>query len=177
MVEYEIFNIIIKAINLKEKIDKLQLSILEFLYDTLNELNADIAKAYEKSNFLYISTLQKSLTKIRFEHSTDEDKIDTYELKCQNNDVRRDLKSKNVKLPYYIKARDYSYNLDKLRFKYDEQSKLNIELISMLQTIKKEEELQKLNKRQYYFNIIVTVFTVLSTLIGISQLIISLSDK
>lgn len=177
MEEYKIFNIIISAINLKEKIDKLQLSILKFLYDTVNELNADIAKDYEKLNFLYISTLQRSLTKIRFEHSTDEDKINTYEISCKNNDVRRDLKIKNIKLPYYIRSRDYSYNLDKLRFGYDEQSKLNIELISMLQTIKKEEELQKLNKRQYYFNITVTIFTVLSTLVGISQLIMPLLDK
>lgn len=172
----ELFQLLIKFVKLKEEIDKLQLDILVCIGKNRSTINQIVSKKNSKLETVYTQCIENSLIETAFNHSVDEDKIDTYEFYAVDNEARAELKKSGIVLPYCLKVVDYSFNIKANRKILENYLKLTLKLLDMNQRIDEENELKKLNHKQYYFNIVVTIFTIIATICSIISLKYTIKD-
>jgi hypothetical protein len=168
-----ILNLTKDYIRLKEKIDKLQVEMLDYLLEVdKNLIELYVNKKPElELNELQMQYFLKSLMKSAFYHSTDEDKIINWSLTLFETDLKKEAKKKGIILPVKLKTCDYNYMIQKKRnlYKIGREEFLNL----IQESSKKEEELlmKELNKKQFELNKIVKKISIIGIIIAVIGLI------
>jgi hypothetical protein len=162
-----VFNSIKSYIDLKSKMDKLQLIVLNYLIDTESRIMGLLVEEIPylervegilKLNILFLSA---------FEHSAEEDRIVSYKLFSKNHEVRKDLRTIGIELPEIVKARDYSFQLNKKRSIFQKHHESFVDLILKLPELEEEKYLKEISKKQYSLNKQITILTYIVVLLTI----------
>ncbi|WP_039653735.1 hypothetical protein [Clostridium tyrobutyricum] len=169
----ELLNLLIRNIELREKIDEMQIKVLDIIIKNRDLVNKSIINNNQKLDTIYIQCIEDNLMTLAFNHSTREDKIDTYELFIEENKIKNSSKEIRINLPYRCKVRDYSYIIKRKRYICKNYIKLTLKLVDLKTKVDENEEINKLNKKQYYFNKLVTILTIISTLCAILSIILA----
>ena len=153
-------------------------SLLIKCYYFINEVHVSIIDVLAEK--LDIGTVKKkniqidleSLKYLRSREKTDRDKIVTYKFIIDNKDFKSESKFINFitasldregyKLPYFFKQRNYDYYYKLSKKDYSNSHKLLHDTIMSLEDYKKEKIQEKRNNIQYYFNIVITISTIIS---------------
>lgn len=172
----ELYDFIIKYADLKDNIDRVQIKILDFLIENRDKINNSLAKKDKRLESIYLHYYQDSLLNNALNHSTDEDKIVTYEFNCNGNESLLELKNNDIILPIYKIYTDYIYLFKTRREELKNLYELTLKLMDIDEKLREKIQIKKLNKKQYYFNIIVTIFTVIATITSIWSLTYTIHD-
>lgn len=168
----ELLNLFSSMLVLKSELDLVQINILDIIIE-INKSNIEkLIKGNDTLESDFLAELNLDVLSLESTHSTDEDKIVNYEIDIKNSKLKKELLNEGEKFPKYIKVKDYTYNLLRLRKKYVKYDKLFVKYLGMIKDEKEKEILNKRNEYQYYFNIIITISTVISLIIAIIGLII-----
>lgn len=168
----KVLEILIANINLYHRISYLENRILNKILNLLRDKNTFKATTYEL-NLTLKSERSKTFFIDKFNRSHEEDKIISYCIDCKDKEVKQELKKRKYILPKYLKRQDYKFNNDRIKILVENEYKLNLYLDTLIKEqkhINKIEavnaEMNKLNKKSFYFSIIIgtigTIFTILS---------------
>jgi len=162
-----LYRIVRGHIELKSKIDKLQVDILRYLTDEMLKI---ITKFTERKPYfkdiesdIHIGMLLRST----FMHSADEDKVTTYKVTCKQKELINELKDDKIFLPEFLKISDYSFQLEKSRELYKFMYESFNKTIMSIPKIEEEQYLKELNKKQYNLNKKMTLLTYIACLLTI----------
>lgn len=152
-------------IELREKIDELQLNILTHMCEQYIIILKGLSDRNDDFELDYLIKINDISMRLHFDIHTDLDRIDTIKL-----DLNRRSKmwkglneeEKNL-LPCYLKVTNYDYMLNKRRELFKEYSKAMIESLKLKAIYAEKEELKKYNN-----NIrLLTILNIIIALIGI----------
>lgn len=169
----QMIEMIKENLDLKSKLDKLQIDILNYLINIDNKIIDELTNNKTYLSDYYIQYKFNLLTNIAFIHSTDEDKIITNKIHCNSKNIENRLKDAGIKLPVYEKIRDYSFELTRKRNEYKLCRETLLKLLEMEPKLEEEIYFKELNKKQFSYNrqitiltYIVTVFTIITLIFG-----------
>lgn len=159
----DLIDYIQRYLELKSKIDRLQIKILDTMNQNLKQVTEKFASANSTLTRISMNSHISIAMSQAFTHSADEDKVITYALKCKNKDALREIKKSGAKLPT-IKIRDYSFVINKKRVEFQDSYKALIHLMSLVPQI-------ELNEKQTSYNRQVTILTYIISFLTIIMLI------
>lgn len=158
-------------IELKSKIDKLQLDILEYLIKVKIKLCDEISNRDNSLMDINIQYKNESHMKLALNKSTESDKVITYMFKCENNEIKQYLINNGYDFSKRYKIRDYTYNLKIARDEYEKWQVVSINLTTMIPKIEEKKLLSELSKKQYILSRQVTILTWIITILTIFSVI------
>lgn len=159
------------CIKLKCEMDKMQLEILHLLIEESKNLIQCIIKGFKNLENKFLIEINESLLSVQTNHSVDEDKIITYCINIKNQSHRKDMIKEGVDFPRNFKCVDYTYVLTKKREEYKKFNRLVIENLGLVETEMVFRNEKKRNNLQFFFNVIVTISTIITLIITILQVI------
>lgn len=160
-----------RYIELKSRMDNLQIEILDFL---MGEESKILRKFTEERP--YLSEMEgllqlDSLILLAFNHSSEEDRVNSYKLISKDRETIFVLKSKGIDLPEIIKIRDYTFELNKKRDLFKQRHESFMKLLLKSPELEEEKNIKELTKKQYSFNKQVTVLTYIVVLLTLLTLV------
>ncbi|MDU2491195.1 MAG: hypothetical protein E7D27_11525 [Clostridium celatum] len=165
-----------EAIILRSNINMLQKEILEELINEQEYIDSILIG--DEINGEWLQYQNDQLIKKIFNHSTDEDRIDTYEIDIKNRSIKKDLmKDTGIQLPVYEKCKNVDFDLNYLRDRFKDAFDLQIKICDIKYKNKKEEIQECRNRKQHNFNIMITIATIVATIIYLIDLFITIWDK
>ena len=175
------FKLIIKYINLKAELDKLQYDLLRNLVDYENKKNKILVKdnslAKQKMKKIQIDNSIRHILK----QSNEKDKLDTYKIFIDTkgmksrelNELKKELSNEGYNNNYFIyDIKDYTYLLKDIKLELRDELNLKDKLELILMEDEKNKKIEKRNNLQFWFNIIFGVGTLLGLLVSIIGLIL-----
>ena len=170
----DVLEVIIKTIDLRSKIDRLQVEILDYLFEIDMKF---IDKLVETKPYLSELSTQNTLDLLilsAFNHSPDKDKVVTYKFYTKNRKILDDIKKNKSSLLQPIKIRDYSYVLDAAREKYKRSHQMVCNLLHTIPKIESEMEYKELSRKQAKMNKHITVLTYIVVLLTLVTVVTSI---
>ena len=165
-----------EAIILRSNINMLQKEILEELINEQEYIDSILIDDSISGEWLQYQNDQ--LIKKIFNHSTDEDRIDTYEIDIKNRSLKKELiKDTGIQLPVYENCKNVDFDLNYLRDRFKDAFDLQIKICDIKDKNKKEEIQECRNRKQHNFNIMITIATIVATIIYLIDLFITIWDK
>lgn len=165
-----------EAIILRSNINMLQKEILEELINEQEYIDSILIDDSISGEWLQYQNDQ--LIKKIFNHSTDEDRIDTYEIDIKNRSLKKELiKDTGIQLPVYENCKNLDFDLNYLRDRFKDAFDLQIKICDIKDKNKKEEIQECRNRKQHNFNIMITIATIVATIIYLIDLFITIWDK
>lgn len=165
-----------EAIILRSNINMLQKEILEELINEQEYIDSILIDDAISGEWLQYQNDQ--LIKKIFNHSTDEDRIDTYQIDINNRSIKKEfIKDTGIQLPVYEKCKNVDFDLNYLRDRFKDAFDLQIKICDIKYKNKKEEIQESRNRKQHNFNIMITIATIVSTIIYLIDLFITILDK
>lgn len=165
-----------ETIILRSNINILQKEILEELIEEQEYINSILID--DAINGIWIQYNNDQLMKRIFNHSTDEDRIDTYQIDINNRSIKKEfIKDTSIQLPVYENCTNVDYDLDYLRNRFKDAFDLQIKICDIKDKNKKEEIQENRNRKQHNFNITITIATIVTTMIYLIDLFITIWEK
>lgn len=162
----EVIDSIKQAVELKSKIDKIQIEILETMIDNIAWLGDEIAKSNEQLTMVNAHTRLSIGMSMSFNHSVDEDKVVTHDLVCKQKEIIKEFKKQKIDLPITFKIRDYSYNLATARKHFQMCYSSFIKLLELLPQVELNEKQASYNKQVTWLTYLITGLTIATIIIG-----------
>lgn len=133
----------LEYIQLKEKIDELQLKILKYLYSVDHNLIHKFTEGIDYLTALGAQYSAKLHLLSAFTHSSEEDKYDNYRILLSNNVLIKEF-SKKQNYPISLKVRNYDFLLNKWRNQFKSIKQCTAELIVDSSRLKEEKEINRI---------------------------------
>lgn len=157
--DYDIYKRLKGYIDLSCQLDKVQIDMFNFLVNLKRDMSKDLAKENPLLNTLFQEFESEYYLEIMFLHSSEESNILNYKLIAKRQDVKKDLRNKNITLPEFFNIQDYSYIVNKRRIEYRHWYRAHRRLVQALPKLMQENYLHEISKKQYYYNKHITYLT------------------
>lgn len=166
-----LYDFVKRYIELKSRMDKLQIEILDFL---MGEESKMLRKLTEGRP--YLSEMEgmlqlDSLVLLAFNHSSEEDRVNSYKLISKDRETILVLKLKGIDLPEIVKIRDYTFELDKKRELFKQRHESFMKLLLKSPELEEDRNIKELTKKQFSFNKQITILTYIVVLLTILTLV------
>ncbi|MEL7654331.1 MAG: hypothetical protein AAGU75_00305 [Bacillota bacterium] len=176
----EIFHIVHQSIKLKTDVDELRNEIILYLIELAYESTNNITESIKDNPYfdeMNINFATKNALENAFECSERQDKMDTYVLNTDTDWPAEEieiLKEKGIVFPYYLKYRDYTYNIEKNQKRYRNYYEHFINLSSSIDRFEHQLEIVKLTREQSKINRNVQRLTITTVILALFSLITSI---
>ncbi len=157
----QLVDLLIKYVELKSKLDKLQVDLIDYVIDFDISLIKKIVESKKDLEPYYINFMKNYLISEAFNHSVDEDKVVTYKITTKNKEIIRYFKNHNKDIPIFFKLRDYTFELNKKREIYKLCRGEFLNFLALGPRVDAERHLRDLTEKQYKLNKHVVILTYL----------------
>lgn len=150
-------------IELKTKIDQLQIEILELLFDINEEITEKISHKYIETENIRLQQIQDYHISMAFNKSHKSDLLENYRFFLKISD------NANViihKIPGRLKIRNYNFELEQSRSLYKKSRKNQLQILSAITELEHRDTIDKLTKSQYELNKTIKQLTYISVFIA-----------